>query len=254
MAADTVSTHTIAGKTFRATARTAAHIKWTIDELNRLHPEARLVILQPCYNTGVAASAGTHDYDAVLDYRIDNLDWWAGQRFLRSKGWAAWFRHEGAWANPAAWHFHAISLGYVGRVGIYVPGQVEDYYAHAYGLKDLHRAGSDTSWFPPDIKATVFSYQNWLIRETTKAAPTPTVYDLTIALDRLARATKNPVARGLYLSAKKAIGPLVTDADRVKVPTTVNGVVAALKAKQPLLSGASKARITAAIAFLRPLT
>lgn len=75
MSAATVTTHTIAGKTFRASARTAAHLRWTITELAEKYPGTRLRIIQPCYNTTVAASAGTHDYDAVFDFEIVGLPW-----------------------------------------------------------------------------------------------------------------------------------------------------------------------------------
>lgn len=187
-----VSEAAIAGVTFRASDRTQQHILQTIARLAVRHPGARLRIIQPCYNTGVARSAGTHDLDAVLDVEIDGLPgatdearWWAAQRFLRECGWAAWFRHTGEWADRDAWHIHMISLPpglstnptaadvdrafeAIGlRVGEFVPGQVDDYFAGALGLKGQHRAGVDHSWFPPNINATVFKeddmppYRQW---------------------------------------------------------------------------------------------
>lgn len=153
---------TIAGRAFRATRRTAAHLTWTIQRLKNRHPDARLHIIQTCYNVGVSASAGTHDKDAVFDVWIEGLSWWDAQKFLRNAGWAAWFRHTGMWAEQRKWHIHMISLGYTGEVGIYVPGQVDDYYRHALGLKGQHNSGSDDSWFPPDINATIFNYTKWL--------------------------------------------------------------------------------------------
>ena len=51
-----------------------------------------------------------------------------------------------------------VSLGYPGQVGIYVPGQVADYYAHRSGLAG-HVA--DTSWHPTDIDSTIFDYAAW---------------------------------------------------------------------------------------------
>lgn len=152
-AADVI-TVTRAGKTFRCTRRTAAHIDYTIERLAKREPDARLYIIQPCYNVGVKASAGTHDYDACLDVQIIGLDWWAAQRFLRQCGWAAWLRYPPTFT----WHIHMVSLGYPGRVGIYVPGQVADYYAHRNGLVG-HAA--DSSWHPVDISATVFDYPAW---------------------------------------------------------------------------------------------
>lgn len=156
-AADVI-TVTRLGKTFRATRRTVAHLDWTVQLLGLLHPNARLVIIQPCYNTGVAASAGTHDLDAVLDFRIDGLDWWAAQKFMRQCGWACWYRFPPTFTP----HLHAVSLGYPGAVGIFVPGQVDDYYRHALGLKGQHDSGIDKSWFPPNIAKTIFDYPAWL--------------------------------------------------------------------------------------------
>lgn len=177
MTAGTLARRTLGGYTFLASNRTAAHLEWTISEVRRLHPFARLQIIQPCYNTGIAASAGTHDKDAVLDVRIDGLGWWDAQLLLRRCGWAAWFRHTGLWANEDSWHIHMCSIpeglsntpsiddidaAYARagiEVGIYVPGQVDDYFAHALGLKGQHRAGSDSSRFPRDIAATIYRYQ-----------------------------------------------------------------------------------------------
>lgn len=177
MSAGTLAKRTICGRTFTASNRTAAHLTSTLTRLERRHPGARLVIIQTCYNTTIAASAGTHDYDGVFDVRIEGLTWWAAQRFLRSCGWAAWYRHTGTWADERAWHIHMASIpeglpanptieqidGAYARagiqVGIYVPGQIDDYYAHALGLAGQHRAGSDHSWFPDSINATVFRYQ-----------------------------------------------------------------------------------------------
>lgn len=166
-----IETVTIAGRIFRCSRRTAAHLLWTIDELARLHPKARLVIIQAPFNVGVAASAGTHDKDAVLDVEIVGLDWWNAQAFLRKCGWAAWVRYPPTFS----WHIHMVSLGYPGEVGIYVPGQVRDYYAHALGLAGQHASGSDPSWFPPDIDATVFDYDayqeaNMPLNDADKAA------------------------------------------------------------------------------------
>ena len=177
------------GVTFRATRRTVQHLDWTIARLRRRIPWARLHIIQPCYNDTVAASAGTHDRDAVFDLRISGIGWWRAQWFLRNAGWACWFRHTGQWAPRDAWHIHAISLptglpadptaeevGAAYRriglvVGEFIDGgltskgstratsQVEDYYIGGLGLKGEQASGSDTSPFPADINATVYVYK-----------------------------------------------------------------------------------------------
>lgn len=179
-----VITATIGGRTFRTGRRTAAHLLWTIKQLERLHPAARLVVIQPTYNVGVAASAGTHDKDSALDVQIVGLDWWAAQRFLRAHGWAAWVREPPTFG----WHIHMLSLGCPGPVGIFVPGQVDDYYRHTFGLKDQHNTDLDKSWFPGDkgkppwpvgtadqwrrdIAATIFDYPAWVREQEDDMQP-----------------------------------------------------------------------------------
>lgn len=154
-----VITVTLGDKTFRAGRRTAAHLQWTIERLAKVHPGAHLHVMQPCYNTGVALSAGTHDKDGCLDVSIAGLSWPETQKFLRRCGWAAWWRHTGSWSSPSIWHVHMASLGCPGPVGVFVPGQIDDYHRHAFGLAGQHTSGSDPSWFPPDIDATVFDYR-----------------------------------------------------------------------------------------------
>lgn len=129
---DEIVTHpqrTIYGDPFRCTRRTAAHLDATKERLAR-HSGCQLLIIQGCFNTGVAASAGTHDFDAVLDVQILGMSWLTAQYFLRGCGWAAWWRSGNGWIN----HIHMVSLGYTARVGIYVPGQVDDYYNRKTGL------------------------------------------------------------------------------------------------------------------------
>lgn len=150
-----VITITFGGRTFRAGRRTAAHLAWTQRELTKLSPGALIVVLQSCYHTGFEPSAGTHDGDGVLDVRIIGAAWSEPrkQRFLRAHGWADWWRHTGSWANPDDWHHHMVSLGCPGPVGVFVPGQVDDYYRHTFGLKGQHNTDLDKSWFPGDVGA-----------------------------------------------------------------------------------------------------
>lgn len=197
--ARTVRTRTVAGVTFRCSNRTYWHLRWTQFVLKARFPRARLAIFQPCYHRGVAASEGTHDWDAVLDVWIYGgvlgRDPWRAQKFLRYHGWAAWFRHTGPWAARSAWHIHMVSLppgiktsdptpGQIGRaykaiglkVGKYIDGgltttgstcatsQVDDYYAHALGLKGEHRAGDDPSWHPKYINRHIFHRSLWFRR------------------------------------------------------------------------------------------
>ena len=132
-----------------------------------------IVIIQSAYNTTVRASAGTHDYDAVVDLWIPGVGWWEQQRFFRANGLGCWYRHPPKFGN----HIHGFTLPapegkYRGddfamqgtKVGIYVPGQLEDYYKHAFGLAGMHTPGSDKSWFPKRIENTVFDLNTYVAR------------------------------------------------------------------------------------------
>lgn len=146
---------TTAGKVARMGARTAAHVDYTIYQLSKKHPGAVLHVIQSAYNTGVAASAGTHDKDGCIDVYIEGLDWLDAQAFLRSCGWAAWYRYPPLFG----YHIHMISLGCPGPLGIFVPGQISDYYHHRNGLAG-HAA--DDTWHPANIDNTIFDYAAWL--------------------------------------------------------------------------------------------
>jgi hypothetical protein len=150
---------TLGDKTFDAGRRTGAHLEWTIERLAVKHPGTHLHVLQPCFHTGVEASAGTHDADGVLDVRIDGLRWEQAQTFMRRHGWAAWWRHTGSWAAPSQWHVHAVSLGCPGLVGDLIPRQVDDYHHDRDGLAGH---GPDGTWHPEDIAATVFDYERFI--------------------------------------------------------------------------------------------
>ncbi len=152
-----VSETTLGGRTFRACAYCTAHLQWTIEQLAKKHPGARLVVIQPPWNTGVPASAKTHDKCAAFDVHIVGLGWWEAQRFLRACFWAAFYR----WFVPNLWsyHIHMISLGCPAPVGELVPGQVADYQARPPrdGMKG-HAV--DDSWHPANTRKT-FNYDRW---------------------------------------------------------------------------------------------
>lgn len=182
-----IITVTRLGHTFKASRRTVAWLDWITAAFAKQFPGAHLVILQTCYNTGVAASAGTHDKDAVFD-----LDWsghiprptsawrWRRfQRFVRNHCAAAWWRHTGTWANESAWHVHCFPLPanlrtFTTEVGIYVDGgasqgcpgstssQLADYLNGAEGLAGQHVARSDRSWRPRRIAA--FDYARYVAK------------------------------------------------------------------------------------------
>jgi len=143
-----IYSHTVYGS-----LRSIAHLDDTSKKSDK-HFGHEVEIIQGAYNTTIAASAGTHDYDACYDVFIPMQDWSESQRFLRSQGWAAWWRYPPIMTN----HIHMVSLGYTTRVGTYVPGQVSDYYAHRDGMAGH---APDNTWHPENIRETIFDYDKW---------------------------------------------------------------------------------------------
>ena len=174
---------TMAGATFKASAWTAGHLEKTLKVLKEKHPDAQLVISQPCYSPGFGPSAGTHDFDGAFDVRILNMSWSSAQRFLRGQGWAAWHRTPPKFKRE---HIHMVTIppGLSGRptaaqvgaaykklgikVGKYIDGgltsegrtftssQIKDYFANADGLAGPHTPDTDKSWHPKDIAKTIY--------------------------------------------------------------------------------------------------
>ena len=160
------------GRTVRGSFRTICHV----NRLNNLAVKrfaTGLVIIQPPFNTTVPASAGTHDFDACIDLHIPGVGFRAQQRFLRANGLGCWYRHPPLFGN----HIHGFTLppreGHViaddfavhgFKVGTFVPGQLTDYYNHAFGLSGQHEPNSDRSWFPADIESTIFNLKRYIAR------------------------------------------------------------------------------------------
>jgi hypothetical protein len=162
----------IYGRKFKCTKRTAALLDRTKARLKKKAEKDKknyyLRIIQGCYNTTVDASAGTHDFDACLDVEIVGMSWFDAQRFLRANGWAAWVRVPPTFS----YHIHMIALppyktNFVSRVGIYVPGQVTDYYAHRSGLVG---SAYDNTWHPDNIKNTIFNYTLYMSIQAARRA------------------------------------------------------------------------------------
>lgn len=175
---------TSGGKKIKASFRTIAHLNY-LNNLALKKFDEQLVVIQPPFNTTVPASAGTHDKDAVWDVHIPGVGWWDQQRFFRSHGFGCWYRHPPQFGN----HIHGFTLPpnhggpfaddfkQLGTpVGKYVDGgisllghaitssQLSDYWNHAYGLSGRHTKGSDKSWFPADIRKTIFDLDGYVER------------------------------------------------------------------------------------------
>lgn len=178
------------GKTYKMSFRTACAMA-RLNNLARHKYGTELVIIQGCFNSTVAASEGTHDFDAVFDLYIPGVDWWEQQRFFRANGFACWYRHPPTFGH----HIHGFVLppregssfsddfkvfGF--KVGKYVDGgwstfgrlitssQIDDYYNEAFGLSEQHTRGSDKTWFPDDKAATIFDHEAFIERRQVDAA------------------------------------------------------------------------------------
>lgn len=174
------------GRKVIGSLRTIAHLDRT-NNLAKKHFGKEIEVIQPCYNKSVKASAGTHDYDACLDVRIRGVSWWTQQKFFRANGWGAYYRSP---AQGFSNHIHMFSLpvqegtsrsddykvsGF--KVGRFVDGgfstvgrlvassQIEDYYGRRNALANHAK---DPSWFPSNIKATIFNLKAYQDRRRTK--------------------------------------------------------------------------------------
>lgn len=174
------------GKAVTGSLRSIAHL----DHLNTLSIKKfgkPIDVFQSAFNTGVALSKGTHDYDACYDVRILGVPWLTQQAFFRANG-------AGAYARVAGWptaHIHYFTLppvfasgtvaeryGKAGlKVGYLVDGgwttqgrviassQIVDYYQHRDATSDH---AIDSSWFPSDIDASVFDFNAYAKRQRPK--------------------------------------------------------------------------------------
>lgn len=180
------------GKKVTGSLRTIAHLD-VLDTLAKSDFGQGIVVLQPPYNTGVRASAGTHDYDACIDLYIPGVAWRTQETWLRKHGFGCWWRRPPSFGN----HIHGFTLppregrevsddwaaqGF--KVGKYVDGgysttghkytssQIEDYYNRRTGLAGhAHDSGST---FPPNISATIFDLNKYIKIQKEKSVPKKT--------------------------------------------------------------------------------
>lgn len=157
---------TFNGRYVKAGEATMAHLFDTDEWMRRKHG-CWVYVIQSAYNTSVPASAGTHDYDKSLDVLViskrGRRKWATGQRWLRQRGWADWWRHTGSWYRPSSWHHHMVSLTWLidhCKVGIFVPGQISDYCAEP-PRNGLSGHPVDPTWHPENIRSTIFNFDRW---------------------------------------------------------------------------------------------
>lgn len=182
----------IYGRYVTGSLRTIAHLDWLNAESIRVFGVG-IRVIQPPYNTTVRASAGTHDYDACLDLYIPGVDWLVAQRFLRERGFACWVRWKSRSWNT---HIHGFCLpeqegmdraddwavaGF--KVGYLVDGgwstkhkviahaQITSYYSHRTGMAGNAK---DNTWYPDDIRATIFNLPRYIAQQVHPSKPKPT--------------------------------------------------------------------------------
>jgi hypothetical protein len=161
------------GRKVTGSFRHICHLEYT-DQQARKEFGVGIQLFQPAYNKGYPPSAGTHDYDACVDAWIPGVGWLKQQGFFRRHGWGGWWRKPPTFTN----HIHAFTLppqegvdrgddyailGFT--VGKFIDGgwslygrkiasaQLVSYYLKRSGLKGN---AADNTWFPPNIKATIF--------------------------------------------------------------------------------------------------
>lgn len=102
-----------------------------------------MTILQGSYNSGVSASAGTHDGGGAVDFAPYDQE--NKVKALRMVGFAAWHRTAiaGVWQE----HIHAIAINDK-QMSSGARKQVQDYYAHLNGLANH---AHDSTWRPTHI-------------------------------------------------------------------------------------------------------
>lgn len=131
-----------------------------------------VTLVQGSYNTGVSASAGTHDGGGAVDVTCRNLN--AAQKgqvvnALRKVGFAAWHRlpSQGPWSE----HIHAIAMGDT-EASRGAKNQMADYKAGRNGLAsggsdNATRAYVNVTWEQYNKRANYPILHSWCINYAT---------------------------------------------------------------------------------------
>lgn len=226
------------GRKVTGSFRTIAHLDYT-NALAVKKFKQNIVVIQPPFNTTVAASAGTHDYDACLDVYIPGVAWAEQQKFFRANGWGAYWRKPPKFGH----HIHMFSLppqegkvraddwkvaGF--KVGLYVDGgwstrgrvvasaQIDAYYN---GRDGLASNAKDLSWRPANIKSTIFDLKAYVKSKAKRPAqeikvvgfnlPAPGVgvgSDLGDDDERIKHATTLIMSANPHIVAWNELGPV----------------------------------------------
>ncbi|MFD4474710.1 transglycosylase SLT domain-containing protein [Streptomyces sp. NPDC058471] len=171
------------------------------------------LVTQGSFSTGVAASAGTHDGDGVVDLGSTDT---GNESALRNAGWAAWIRGNGDGMSP---HTHAVYMKATG-IAPAAMGQVLDYINGGTGLGVGGASSGDLAgwglglgeWnFGPLIKDLVNltktnvpeRLRNIVLKKLTGAQVTDGFAEKKSALDAMSVGT-GPWADGLHGMGNKS--------------------------------------------------
>jgi hypothetical protein len=99
-------------------------------------------LTQGSYNTGVRASAGTHDGGGVVDINTDGLNIAKAVLALRKAGFAAWHRTP---AQGFSHHIHACAIG-DRQMAWLARSQVQSYFNRRDGLARNYSDNSEHRW------------------------------------------------------------------------------------------------------------
>lgn len=180
---------TTSGKDVTGSFRTIAHFN-RLNNLAIIKFGRGIEVIQPPYNKGVEASKGTHDFDCCADIYIPGVSWWAQQKFFRANGFWCWYRHpplfgnhiHGFTAPPMEGRVRADDFKMAGfKVGLYVDGgystegrrvasaQIDDFVNHAFGLANQHGSNTDHTWFPDNLRDTIFDLDAYIAKRREAA-------------------------------------------------------------------------------------
>jgi hypothetical protein len=191
-------TLTLGGRTSDATRRGFA-LLWEFERRAKIRwPGCALRIIQPAYNTTVAASEGTHDGADTWDWELLGVDnWYAESELAREVGLRDWVRNP---SQGFGWHHHAIGPGLPSWMyGDLVPAQLDDFNRHALGLRNGHDSGSDPQCFTDGRLthklAPIFNYAEWKAGHTMLSAEDKDW--LADLVDRKIAAALGPIANAV---------------------------------------------------------
>lgn len=208
---------------------------------------APVEITQGSYNTGVSASAGTHDGGGAVDIRaVGRTDAERAEIVLKARhvGFAAWLRHpdEGNWP----YHVHCIAIG-CPDLSAGAANQVVDYHERRNGLAnnradDGPRTYVDWTW--EKYKKT---YPDLLTEDTLTAQDVTQIRNDIADLKKYVEARDQAYAAFLAKNLTQQLTSLLGNVETLdqKYAVAVNNYVKQLDVENDADAAALKAQVVA---------